>query len=361
MDVVKNFAKVVVSAGYAAGATSITLSTGHGAKLPDPAADGAFNLVWWNVTDYPDPTDDITTEIVRCTARTGDVLTVTRAQESTTDVDHNTATKTYQMILSLTKKMIDDIATALAAALYNIVEDTTPQLGGNLDLRTYKIVGEGGSEGIYVDSNGNVGIGTDNPGATLEVDGLIRGTQFNSVTTGVGTTVFYDTAITTPSASIYARYFHGGKTFTDGTVPRWIGFNCGAAWTGRFIEFDVNNVRKFSVDEGGGVYIAGNVGIGTTAPKNKLDIEGGLVVGATYSGTNTAPSNGAIIEGNVGIGTTSPTEKLDINSDAIRVRTAQTPASAGAAGNQGDICWDADYVYVAVGTNQWKRAALSTW
>jgi len=64
---------------------------------------------------------------------------------------------------------------------------------------------------------------------------------------------------------------------------------------------------------------------------------------------------------NVGIGTTAPTEKLDVNSDAIRIRTSQTPASAGASGNVGDICWDGNYVYVCVATNSWKRASLATW
>jgi len=66
-------------------------------------------------------------------------------------------------------------------------------------------------------------------------------------------------------------------------------------------------------------------------------------------------------DGNIGIGTTSPTAKVDINSDILRLRTAKTPASAGAAGNQGDICWDADYVYVCTATNTWKRAELLTW
>lgn len=65
--------------------------------------------------------------------------------------------------------------------------------------------------------------------------------------------------------------------------------------------------------------------------------------------------------GNVGIGTTSPTDLLDVNSDAMRLRSSKTPASASAAGNAGEMCWDADYMYVCVATNTWKRAALSTW
>lgn len=65
--------------------------------------------------------------------------------------------------------------------------------------------------------------------------------------------------------------------------------------------------------------------------------------------------------GRVSIGTTSPSSLLDINSDKIRLRTAKTPASASDTGNAGDICWDANYVYVCVATNTWKRSALSTW
>jgi len=109
LDPVKNFAIVTVSTGYAAGATSIVLSSGDGAKLPAPSTDGAFNLVWYNSSDYPNPADDPNVEIVRCTGRSTDTLTVTRAQEGTADVNHNTGGKTYKMLLSITKKMIDDI------------------------------------------------------------------------------------------------------------------------------------------------------------------------------------------------------------------------------------------------------------
>jgi hypothetical protein len=72
--------------------------------------------------------------------------------------------------------------------------------------------------------------------------------------------------------------------------------------------------------------------------------------------------------GNVGIGTTIPTGTLDVNSNNIRIRTSQTPASSSADGYTGEIAWDADYIYICVsgdgpggGTDSWKRAALSTW
>ena len=61
------------------------------------------------------------------------------------------------------------------------------------------------------------------------------------------------------------------------------------------------------------VNAVGGVGIGTTSPQNKLDIEGGMVIGESYSGTNTAPSNGLLVQGNVGIGTTSPSSKLEVS------------------------------------------------
>mgnify|MGYP007071609573 CR=1 FL=1 len=110
LDPTRNFAKVTVDiVGYDADDTVISLSAGHGARLPNPDDDGAFNLVWWNDTDYGDPTDDPNVEIVRCTDRSTDVLTVTRARENTSASTKNTAGKTYRMILALTKKMIDDI------------------------------------------------------------------------------------------------------------------------------------------------------------------------------------------------------------------------------------------------------------
>lgn len=52
---------------------------------------------------------------------------------------------------------------------------------------------------------------------------------------------------------------------------------------------------------------------------------------------------------------------MDINADTIRLRTARTPAPSTSACNQGEISWDASYVYVCTATNTWKRAALAAY
>lgn len=68
--------------------------------------------------------------------------------------------------------------------------------------------------------------------------------------------------------------------------------------------------------------------------------------------------------GNVSIGlpvATASTAVLDVNTDILRLRTAKTPATAGAAGNAGDHCWDASNIYVCVATNTWKKIGIATW
>jgi hypothetical protein len=123
-DPVKNFAKCIVSGGYSSSATIITLQTGEGSKLPDPAIEGNFNMVWWNYTDYKDPSDDPNREIVRVTARTSDILTVARGQEGILATSKNASTKQYYMMIAYTKKTYDDNS--------SIVQSTYAPSGGSI-------------------------------------------------------------------------------------------------------------------------------------------------------------------------------------------------------------------------------------
>lgn len=85
----------------------------------------------------------------------------------------------------------------------------------------------------------------------------------------------------------------------------------------------------------------------------------------TTTSVNTPPTKTEFFritkDGRFGILTSAPTTILDINSDILRLRNAKTPATATATGNQGDICWDSNFLYACVASNTWKRAALTTW
>ena len=55
------------------------------------------------------------------------------------------------------------------------------------------------------------------------------------------------------------------------------------------------------------------------------------------------------------------TDGLVVSSGGFSISTSSTPASASATGTQGQVAWDADYVYVCTATNTWKRTPISTW
>ena len=127
IDNAKNFAKVIVSTGYNASATSIVLNAGNGVFLPT----APFNVTWWNSSDYADPSDDPNVEIVRVTNISTDTLTLIRAQESTSASTKNTGGKTYKMIAGMTAKVINtDLA--LSLLINSVAFSATPQFDCSL-------------------------------------------------------------------------------------------------------------------------------------------------------------------------------------------------------------------------------------
>lgn len=75
-----NNATTTLATAIGPGTTTITVATGTGAEFPSPTGGDWFTVTLWaagSTTGTPN-------EIVRCTARTGDTLTVVRGQEGTT-------------------------------------------------------------------------------------------------------------------------------------------------------------------------------------------------------------------------------------------------------------------------------------
>ena len=58
----------------------------------------------------------------------------------------------------------------------------------------------------------------------------------------------------------------------------------------------------------------------------------------------------------VGLFTAAPL----VNTEILVVAT-DPPATAASTGTAGTITWDADYIYVCVATDTWKRASIATW
>ncbi|MFH0753186.1 MAG: hypothetical protein V2A70_01315 [Candidatus Omnitrophota bacterium] len=170
--------------------------------------------------------------------------------------------------------------------------------------------------GIYVDANGNVGIGTTIPSYKLDVNGAIKLKSETSV------------AISFPNAGAIRTGTAGSNVYFDvGNMFVRDGNASGAGATLRVGGGLSLGSYYLTASPTGGAVISGNVGIGTTTPRARLEIVGsGSTTGTAFQIDDSLYNSKVTVldNGNVGIGTTSPTNKLH-----IRI------ASAGFAGNSG--------------------------
>jgi len=99
----KNNAVSRLASSLTAGATTLSITAGEGARFPAPSGGDWFPITVIKASGA--------LEVMRCTARSGDVLTVTRAQEGTAAQAFSAGDRVE---LRLTKAVIDDINTQLS-------------------------------------------------------------------------------------------------------------------------------------------------------------------------------------------------------------------------------------------------------
>ena len=105
MDALANFSygTVLTAPSPATTGTSLTLDSGQGARFPDPAVSGAYNIVVKAAGEVPISTNST---ICRVTARSGDVLTIVRDQEGSSV---RTVVVGDEVYLAVSKKFFDDM------------------------------------------------------------------------------------------------------------------------------------------------------------------------------------------------------------------------------------------------------------
>jgi hypothetical protein len=184
---------------------------------------------------------------------------------------------------------------------------------------------------LNANTGDNVGIGTTSPSEKLEVigKGIIRRT--GSATAHSDTDLLV-TDSTAAGSTAQIELLGGNNGFSN------IKFADTDSYTVGSIDYNhSSNSMSFRTNSSQNVVInsAGNVGIGTTSPSEKLEVYGGnLIVNDGTSKSRLRPSDlymqqGGVIKawlradgnsylngGNVGIGTTSPLSKFQVNGQA---------------------------------------------
>jgi len=100
--------------------------------------------------------------------------------------------------------------------------------------------------------------------------------------------------------------------------------------------------------------IFSTTGLGSLNCSGNATIAGDLKVTGTTDITGATNSTGNIT-GNLTGNVTG-----DVTGN-VTIPASTAPASASDNGQPGQIAWDANFIYVCVATNTWKRAALSSW
>ena len=131
----KNFAYSTLNGGVLIGDLSLVVTTG--ANFP---ATGNFMLVIWDQA-YANPSFDATRELVLCTARTADTITITRAQEGTSAKAWNSGDKVASVY---TAAMLDTVVLLTEVQTLTNKTLTTPTIASMVNANHDHSAGAGG-------------------------------------------------------------------------------------------------------------------------------------------------------------------------------------------------------------------------
>jgi hypothetical protein len=122
------------------------------------------------------------------------------------------------------------------------------------------------------------------------------------------------------------------------------------------------------VDFGENVLVAGTLGVtGVTTLSDDLIVDGITTVKNIIQYDD--PSDFFLMNvntGDVALSTNAgnirlePTGGITLVQGNLALQSQTVPASSSDTGTEGEVTWDSSYVYVCVGTNTWKRTAIST-
>ncbi|MEO5366362.1 MAG: hypothetical protein H7831_08415 [Magnetococcus sp. WYHC-3] len=255
-------------------------------------APGGMSGAWLNVSNARSCPNGFTTNSVgRVTGcattitgfSTGSVITIGDSRYVNVSGDTMTGTLTVQPSTSTTKGIIVKGAAAQSVSLQEWQNSAGTPL-------------------VVVNSVGNVGIGTTGPGAKLEIQ---DGDVYVDDDSNAAMLLLDGTNDGTRNGSIFFRTGGQERFQIQEGHSKGIYFS------------QSNNAQDYTFHiTGAGDIVtfktSGNVGIGTTAPKTKLEVAG-TISGALI--TQNGAGNNYFL-GNLGIGTTGPSQKLEIRGAA---------------------------------------------
>jgi hypothetical protein len=186
------------------------------------------------------------------------------------------------------------------------------------------VVRTNGSDRFYINSSGNVGIGTNSPSSKLQVNG--------DLTVGDDSTVGSFINVIAAGASQDAGIRFGSESNTDSKAAIYTNTS------NSDLHFDVTESTRMLIDSG-----TGNVGIGTTSPQEKLHVQnyttgeshqamfkGGAVTVGDYSYISL--NNGYGAEYNKEVRLAAVSEQSNSNKTGFAILTS--PDSTGASGHE---------------------------